>query len=1191
MARSFGFIDNIVNTVSGGSMPSLPVMVGVILAIAFIAMLIVTVSTLISMKKAEIKNKKVIDIPPSAMQDDSTDDPKANDENASMPFPFGEHLNRFLINKGYISVHSIVKSFFKALDFLKATLGNRAKYKLPWFLIVGTSGAGKSSLLSGFTNDEILDDEQADADLTWWFLKGGVVLDVKGNVFLPQDSFRANEKSWNIIINMLAKYRGERPLNGIMLTIPISELYGKNKLASDIIKKRAQFIARKLDFAQSFLGMKLPIYFVITKTDLIPGFQSFCSEIPVRNRNNMLGWSCPYSLSSIYSSEWVDEAFDCIENELNEIRMEIFSESEVLTTRDGIFVFPSELLTIKESLAMYINSIFKSGSVEERFYFRGIYFTGDSKMVPLLPFSGTAGENDVAIMGTPDADINEAGSLTASFRNEEFAPKKIFFFEDLVFKKIFLEDGIANPVKSKVYQSNRSIFIAKMSTAAFVVIGSYGLFSARDQFKYSKDTLYPSLFKISSIIKDASNLTMKNLENNGNDILNECTTQLLSMMQQLNSVRFSSIFVPASWFSGINQELTDTLRISYQRVVVRTIYMNLIIKARHLLNLKPTKEDVSDSIDELLNPYNSKEYKLLQSYVEGLIELQQNINKFDNLRTSGDPRDLNDLVDYTFQGSLPQEFLDNYDQFRKILINTPFPPINLSPYQKVAYDVLTILFQNFIDAIFADTREKGIASYLARFIDQVSRQNIGQIPDCRSVRKFANSLTLVCQELGEEGKTWLDDDVFKVTEEYNDLLDKIEILFGQQVSDNFVNVTAANFEFLKRSLKRFNHLLQNDIPVSDSPKISKNSEEQPLSHGIFMMEKALSAICKEPYMQEPGNYKLITDIPEGKMIYWDDELVQYAYNMGKRFDQFFTTAVKDFPRSMQEGMTLLARSNLCAVIANTIAKAQSLVDAPNALTDELTSEEILQKQVSELKGVAPKFISLMKVLRDDTVSFVFSDLRTILNKIGFSLLSHIDKLLDNQKPYLPQNLSFTYWDGENGAGLRAYSVSDNDEMMEYLLLQRRHIKRLAQDFAEPVVQMLVSDVIFDQNFGNHAQLSKWSKIVDNVKGLTSRDPTNSVSLIERFILKTLNTINLDNISSEIKTNDIRGESSDYFLNIIKQIKKGIMSRAEVLIRQRNIKRYNTLRDFYQKHLFSKFPFANYDKSQRSAVDADLEAVK
>jgi type VI secretion system protein ImpL len=1166
-----------------GSIP-FPLIIGIVLSVAFIAMLIVTIFTLISIRREELKTKRESHIPPSATRK-NMDFP--SDSGAANPWPVGEWANRYLIGKGYIRTNSVVRSFFKSLEFLEDSLGNDYKYKLPWYMIIGTEESGKSSLMSGFTHDEIYNDEKEGSSCTWWFLKNGVILDIKGTIFLPKVGFNADEKNWNTLLNMLSRYRSKKPLNGIILTIPANELYGRNKLSQEDIRRRSQYIARKLSFAQNYLGMKLPVYVVVTKTDLVPGFQSFCSEIPVRNRSNMLGWSSPYSIDVVYTSQIIDEGFVTFENELNKIRIEIFSENSTTAMRDGVFIFPSELLTIKTSLGIYIDSIFKSPSVEERFYFRGFYFTGDSKMMPLLPFNGDLKSSDtMAVIGTPDADINEAGSISASFGNEQLIAKKIFFFEDLLLRKIFVEDGIASPMRSKIHRITKSILIAKISTAAFVVIGSYGLFSASDQLKINKNILYPSLFKLSSLIKNAGDWSYTNLKNDGNEMLANCTNQLLLMMQQLNNMYLSSAFVPASWFSSINNDLKEALRASYQKVVVRTIYMNLLLKMRELLNMKP--ESKSDSIWKVLNPYNSDEYFQLKNYVFGLIDLEKNIKKFDSLRISGDPKDLEDLINYTFQEGLSNEFLENYQQFRLTLMNTPFPPINLSPYRQTAYGILLSLFQRYLDTIFTSESENSIFSILTRFVTQFSRQNLKETSDCTNIINFSQELSKACKELGEEGKVWLDKEVFETDEEYDSFLDGVELSFGKEIAQKLLDITAVNFGHLKARLEEFNNLLEMDISGQNSKIKKKNSNP---SRGIYLMERCLSPLCSHPFMAPSEDYQLITDIPEGKMIFWDDELIRYAYNIGKNYEHFVATEIKNFPRSIQEGIGLLAKSNLCTVIASTVAKAQSLTDEPSGITPEIVSEEILQKQIAELKGVGNKFINLLRILRDDKLGFVFGDLRGVLNKVGFSLLTHIDKLLENQKPYYPKNLTFSYWNGNNGAGLFAFSAADTEELSLYLQQQRSLIFRLALDFAETVVNFLNSEMIYDGNYGNLSQLTKWTRIVDNAKGFVNKDPTNSITAVEKFIKGLLNSYNLDNITEKIDLKDIKGDSGDYFQNIIKETKRGIMARAEVLIRKRNVSRYNSLREYYIKHLENKYPFSDYDKTKRTATDADLTAIK
>jgi hypothetical protein len=142
------------------------------------------------------------------------------------------------------------------------------------------------------------------------------------------------------------------------------------------------------------------------------------------------------------------------------------------------------------------------------------------------------------------------------------------------------------------------------------------------------------------------------------------------------------------------------------------------------------------------------------------------------------------------------------------------------------------------------------------------------------------------------------------------------------------------------------------------------------------------------------------------------------------------------------------------------------------------------------------------------------------------------------------------------------------------------------DFADPVVNFLNSNLIYDKNYGNHGQLTKWMRIVSNFTGACKNDPTSSTLILERFIKKTLNEYNLDNISSRISLRDLRGESGDYFLNIIRELNRGLMARGEVLLRRRNIAQYRELCDYYVKHLERRYPFGGLN-----CADADLETVK
>ncbi len=1196
---------------------SFPLIIMIILLVAFFALLIVILVTIISIKNGKLEYNVNIPkikndlLPPSALQGNQQDNANkeqqseqssgnnSNDKsNFNITWLLGERLNQFLINKGYIQVNKIIRSFFNANQYLKNIFGIKYKYALPWFAIVGTSYSGKSSLLQGFTQDA-LEDKNNDV-LSWWFLKNGVVLDISGNMFLETDKV-GFDTYWNTLLKLLYRYRQKKPINGIILTIPANELYGKNKLSIDDIKHRAQYIARKLHFTQLYLGIKLPIYIIITKTDVIPGFQSFCSEIPVRNRNNMLGWSSPFTLDTVYNPNILSMAFDDIENELNEIRLEIFAENLMSSMKDGVFVFPSELLTVRESLSIYINTIFMDSAFLAGGYFRGFYFTGDSKMIPLekLPSgNNTSDANALAIIGTPDADINEAGNISASFKDEKYIPKKIFFFEDLLLRKIFLEDCVASPMKSKVDKAHKTIFTSKIIIALLIFLGTYSLFTATDKLNDNKNNLYPSLYQLSSIINESNELDYKNLKYEDNNKLANCSNQLLSIIQKLNRMDFNSPFIPASWFSDINSRIKNTLSESYKKVIIRAVYINLLLKAKSLLDAQ--EQTKSSTLEESFNPFKSKEYLQLKQYLSDFLLLENNIKKFESLKTFADPKDLNDLIKYTFNVSLPNNFLKNYNDLKSILSNTSFPSLDLSSYKQVAYNNFVELLKNFVNSIFFTTSNTNVVSQFNTFLNKLLKTNLKNLPNCKAVKDFSRALTLACNGFSNKYSDVYNAKDFENNEDYQSLLKNIETLFGKEAVKQTNDIIINNVIFLREQLGKLNNkLLQSKIinkdkknkdeiieNNNDNNKNINNDKKEPDANWILELEKNLRELCAECFMEESEEKELITEIPDNKIMYWDMSLIDKAIAISLKYDEFCSSQLNNFPENIRDGLSIIARNNLYNIIKNTIAKAQIISDIPNDITNNSSPEEVLSRQISELKEVAPKLTQLMEILKPDKYNKLFNNLNKLISKIGISLLTSIDKLLKEQKPYMPANLTFEYWDGQKGGGLYLYSTCDLEELELYMQVQRSIINKLAIEFAQPIVNFLISI-----KYGNNNLLNKWSKIIDNYSSFSQKDLKSSINLLENFIKTTLNECTVDNIKDLIPIKDIQSDTSDYFLSIMRDIKISILSRAEVLIRQRNIIRYERLREYYKKYLENYYPFKNPSSKEEAVRDADLDLVK
>ena len=570
------------------------------------------------------------------------------DETERMPF-HGGWLSEFLSRKGYFRVGDLSLSFLRALSFLKETVRTyNYKYQLPWFLVLGTEGSGKSSLFehAGLhlpLGKPDFSKGKANPDCKWWFLSNGVFIEPRGDLFVQKNALKSKEKLWRSLILLLTRYRPARPINGIILTIPATELYGRNKQSLDLIHQRAELISAKLTAAQISIGLRIPVYVVVTKTDRVPGFQSFARHIPVKNRQDMFGWSNPYSLSTAFSSTWVDEAFEVISNKLHQHRLDIFAHSGALLNahleiNDGVFVFPSEITKLKESLSLYVNSLFKPSSYQDGFVFRGLYFTGDAGVdalsaIPLKTDAFDRGDEvdpyDITVIPLPfnpetirlestketvEGEVPAVEDVYDPPLIDEKRELKLIYVNDLFTKKIAYEAGLAKPLRQRLMSLNRNIIAAKIITGLFVVIGSYGLFNAYDTFAKSRNNITPVLANMNLVLYEIKieKKKSKYLTYRSADQFNLYTHQIVDMMMQLQKTDLFSIFVPASWFSHLNRDLHKSLNIAFQEIIIRSVANGLAVRAQELLYLRPTPDDFSRKITHVLLPLRSPEFLILQ---------------------------------------------------------------------------------------------------------------------------------------------------------------------------------------------------------------------------------------------------------------------------------------------------------------------------------------------------------------------------------------------------------------------------------------------------------------------------------------------------------------------------------------------------------------------------------------------------
>jgi type VI secretion system protein ImpL len=1097
--------------------------------------------------------------------------------------PWGGLFSRYLTLKGYFKVGDISLIFLRALDMLKDRLDTvNYKYFLPWYLMIGPSGSGKTSLMN--RGDFVLplgkptfDINEDNPGLRWWFLNRGIIIDVRGDFLIKPRGTDADERGWQTVINLLARYRHRRPLDGIILTIPATELYGKNKLSPEEIGDRARYMAQKLIAAQNYMGLRIPVYVVITKTDTIPGFKNFCSSIPADNRHNMIGWSSPYTVGTAYSNSWVVEAFGHIKNALTRLKLEILGQGTDELARDGVFIFPSELMHLQKPLSIYMNHIFKITSYDEALMLRGIYFCGDSGAHLSVEQLNTLDQDNSheSVINTP------IGSLESD-KQAQPTESPIFFFNDVLNDKVFKETGLAQPIRQRLISSNRNLNYAKMGMISFIGIGTYGILKTYDSFSQNRDYLLPVLGKINSILYQipATRLDQNRVTA---QIFDEQARQLLDMMDNLHKADFFSIFMPSSWFSPIDDNLKTSLKVSYDQIVLRTVYMDLLLKARDMLTFRVGSEDYTKSLADMLTPTHTIEYQLFKGYVQRFIDLSNNIDKYNRLQDSSDPDLLKDLVQYTLGIELPKEFLHNYSNFRRVLKDVPYPKIDLTPYQGTARETLSHLYSYFIDSLFSPRNDHSILGKLNLIITDYGRRASEDLPDLKPLRDIAQDLHAAAPSLGEPGKTWLDADYFDAGADFADLMGQISSfrLFGSDMVNKFAAETATAFRQFQHTLAQLNTMLIPRKPLDDPKKAHP-------SDGLLNLEKSLTLLFNESFMAEPTGEMFVSNIPETHVVFWNSKLIDMASDEVKEYNQFAEKHFDALPPGIRGTLKEVARANLQKIIVSLIAKAQTIT--PRALSQSTiaSAEETLRNKIDDVKTIVPKFIKLLEIMNTGGVGTGYVELRTLLGTLSTRLLEQVDQLLEGYGFYKVKDNNFAWWNGGNSPILEGYNVKDDIDLNNFLEKQRALVNRLANEYAAFMIQFLTAPIMKEYS-GRDDLVFKWKRLIEDVDGYEKKKPGNSLQALEDAITKDLVTVDLSKCFIQIPLKTIRQGSGDYFLNRRDDLKRGLLSQCEILRRKQSLENYQRLAQYFNDNIRDKFPFLASPKPD--SPEAEPEDIK
>ena len=458
--------------------------------------------------------------------------------------------------------------FEEAVGILRKSKSGRGKvslYELPWYVIIGPPGSGKTTALrnSGLhfpvadrLGQEAVQGVGGTRNCDWWFTDQAVLIDTAGRYVTQDSHVEVDKAAWSGFLDLLKKYRKRRPINGIFISISLSDLMTQNDAER---RHHINAIRSRIEEVDEHFGIRFPIYVLLTKSDLVAGFNEFFENLGRDDREQVWGVTFPMEDRSSASSpiDQFGSEFDALVKRLNERLVWRLSQERDVSRRAMIYRFPKQMASLKETINDFLRDVFSASRYNEAPMVRGVYFTsGTQEGAPIDRMLGTLAQTfQLAPQSIPTPQ----------------GPGKSYFIADLLQKVAFRESELAGANRRLELQRawlQRGAYAGTIVLAVLVIAAWVA--------SYARNSAYIEDFSEQTSIADrlVADISPRNVDP-------------LETLEALNAVRVLTgrdpeTSVPSSFLQGfgLSQEgkLTEIANDTYRRLLTQAFLPRLMLR-------------------------------------------------------------------------------------------------------------------------------------------------------------------------------------------------------------------------------------------------------------------------------------------------------------------------------------------------------------------------------------------------------------------------------------------------------------------------------------------------------------------------------------------------------------------------------------------------------------------------------------
>ena len=1031
--------------------------------------------------------------------------------------------------------------------------GRNSRYANPVFLMIGPAGSGKTELLDASGLSTRLGQVTGDSPCDWQIFDRATVLDIRGDLVFEGSGPNKKNRSWNTLISLFQGFRPQRPLDGLIITLPAERLIRNNDFVYTEIAEMGQIIHRRIGELQSRLGMSLPIYIIITKSEAMTGFRETAALLPGSYHSDAFGWSSPYSPDATYAPEWCNEAISEMVQKIQDAVNEFLTLTPSSTgeNREAILL-PSVFEQLEKPLEVFLNAILRISNFNKSATLRGIYFTGSVQT------------HDPS----PETQTSNAGN----------------FANNLLGRKIFPEFALAYPFNLNLLSTNRRVRLAQICMFASIALSIFGL---AHSWRYLDETTRMLSSAVSSISSSAEQLRLAHLDGvSALDLVSvKESLRVMNKLELMANADLTMFTLPTTWLANLPGQLVEILNLSYDRLLYKEMYLWLSARGEKLTKAEPetntkfvyysdTKAPIvlskrADANIELADP----DYAIVDDFLNTLSTFERMVGRYERIQPDQDTIALRTVAKYLYNIELTPKFIESVSPTLFGGRTNRVLPVNLNDLKIAARLKMEEVWENFLlNWISRDGLIIQLVDLSGAVDVQYDKESISQ-NDFQRLEKIRSTLEQIRKNLQSGRYDWLVKESADLPSEFESRLRKAESqkILGSGIREKLIAIfNQVRFEGRQR-------LIDFPMPVVGSVVVQKDNRLALADHLEKLYLKLEAAATKDRQSNLKISSKITgvdqdlpTSSPLGQHVKWDISILNSALADAEKYEELFQRQgqADNSETPMTAAVNRLTMHSLAKGIASQINTSITFRRTPN-FSDMASKESALRDRVSNFAKAIEPLQGLFGILERTNSTKIYLNSSALAVSEAIEIVTVSNELLEEARPYSVDGRNYDEWDGVTPPLQQLLGIRNESQLPSYVDFQRERVAFLANQYVAPAL-----DFLLDQNASRtgiaYEELGTWLSIIEDLNAYDNMQAKNPILELETFLLNYLTKIECGSIQP-LPNNKLINTS--WFGTRLIDLHVGMVDRCKSIQTASLATSYEVLSNKFNEVLAGKSPFS------------------